>query len=109
MSHVTAKSSPNDAVPSGLIHYVKLGLDNLCDFVEHLLLLECVVAAIHSVLLHSLRHVGVLDDGEVDILLLFLLQLFGINSFPVGVLRRFAHSSKIKFKNEFCNPNIIFV
>ena len=52
VGHVTAKSSPHDAMPGGLIHYIKLRLDNLRYFVEHLLFLECMVAAIYGMLLH---------------------------------------------------------
>uniref|UniRef100_A0A8B9CEY4 Dynein light chain n=2 Tax=Anser TaxID=8842 RepID=A0A8B9CEY4_9AVES len=56
MSHVAAKVPSHDAVPSGIVFLVKF-LDILLDVV----LLQGLSSTLHSILLHLLRHVRILD------------------------------------------------
>ena len=67
VGHVTAKPPAHNTMPCGLVHDIKLSFDDLCYLVEHLLFLESVVAAIHSVLLHAFGHISILNNGVVDL------------------------------------------
>ena len=68
------------------MHSVKLSLDNLCDVVEHPLLLKGERNAVDSVLLHLVAHVATFDHGVLCSLLvdiavglgLILLVEFGL-------------------------------
>uniref|UniRef100_A0A669PXT6 Uncharacterized protein n=1 Tax=Phasianus colchicus TaxID=9054 RepID=A0A669PXT6_PHACC len=55
MSHIAAKVPSHDAVPTLYL------LDVRCDVLLDVVLLQCLRSALHGVLLHLLRHVGVLD------------------------------------------------
>uniref|UniRef100_H9G6U5 Uncharacterized protein n=1 Tax=Anolis carolinensis TaxID=28377 RepID=H9G6U5_ANOCA len=58
VSHIAAKVSPHNAVPSWVVLLVKL-LDILLDVV----LLQGLGGTLHRVLLHLLRHIRILDHG----------------------------------------------
>ena len=73
MRNVRAHTAANDAMPGRLVHGVELGLDNLCDVVENGFLLEGILAAVDSMLLHTFGHIRVLDDGHFRLLLRDLL------------------------------------
>ena len=75
MRDVGAHATAYDAVPGRLVHGVELGLDDLRDVVEDGFLLERELAAVDGVLLHTLGHICVLDDGHFRLLLRDLLQL----------------------------------
>ena len=97
VGHVTAEAPSHYAVPRWLVHYVELCFYNLSYFVEHSLLLEGVVGAVNGVLLHSLGHIGVLDNSTVNLVLWLFRQLLRVDLFPVGILWRFTHFSIYKF------------
>uniref|UniRef100_A0A8B9S976 Dynein light chain n=1 Tax=Apteryx owenii TaxID=8824 RepID=A0A8B9S976_APTOW len=59
MSHMAAKVPSHNTMPSGMVFLVKL----LCDFMLNAVLLQRLNGALHSVLLHLLRHVRILDHG----------------------------------------------
>jgi len=63
MRHVAAKVATDDAVPGRIVLLVKLLLDVRRDVLFDVILLECLCRAVHGILLHVLRHVGVLDNG----------------------------------------------
>ena len=86
---IAAHAAADYAVPGGLVHYIELGLDDLSDVIENLLLLESVLSTVDSMLLHSLGHVGKLDDGVLGLILRHLLKLLGVDELLVGVLRSF--------------------
>lgn len=60
---VAAKVATNDAVPCWVVLLVKLLLDVSRDVLLDIVLLQGLGGAVNSVLLHLLRHIGVLDDG----------------------------------------------
>jgi len=60
---VGAKVAAHDAVPGGVVLLVKLFLDEGGDVLLDVVLLEGLRGAVDSVLLHVLRHVGILDHG----------------------------------------------
>jgi len=59
--HVAAKVAADDAVPRGVVLLVKLLLDERRNVLLDVVLLEGLCGAVDGVLLHVLRHVGVLD------------------------------------------------
>jgi len=59
---VAAKVPADDAVPGGVVLLVELLLDKCGNVLLDVVLLERLRGAIYCVLLHVLRHVGVLDD-----------------------------------------------
>jgi len=63
MGHVTAKVTPNNTVPSGVVLFVKLLLDERRNVLFDIVLLQSLCGAVDSILLHLLRHVGILDHG----------------------------------------------
>uniref|UniRef100_A0A8C1SHB0 Dynein light chain n=1 Tax=Cyprinus carpio TaxID=7962 RepID=A0A8C1SHB0_CYPCA len=67
VSHVAAEVPPHDAMPGGVVLFVKLLVVHLLDVGGDVLLdvvlLERLCCTLHSVLLHLLRHVRVLDHG----------------------------------------------
>ena len=58
---VTAEVAADDAVPRGVVLLVELLLDVGSNVLLDVVLLEGLRRAVHRVLLHVLRHVGVLD------------------------------------------------
>lgn len=60
---ITSKVSANNAVPGGVIFFVEFSLDKGCDILFNVVLFHGLGSAIDSVLLHFLRHIGILDDG----------------------------------------------
>jgi len=63
VGHVGAKVSAHDAVPGGVVLFVKLLLDVGRNVLLNVVLFQSLGGAIDGVLLHLLRHVGVLDHG----------------------------------------------
>ena len=59
---VAAETSADDAMPSRIIHRIKLSLDDLRNIIKHSLLSKRIRNAVHCVLLHAFRHVHVLYD-----------------------------------------------
>jgi len=59
---VAAKVTSDDAVPGRVVLLVELLLDEGSDILFDVKLLEGLVGAVDGVLLHLLRHVGVLDN-----------------------------------------------
>ena len=62
MCHITTEVPPHDAVPGGVVLLVKLFLD-MGHNVLYIILLQCLSSTFHRVLLHLLRHIGILDYG----------------------------------------------
>ena len=62
MCHATTEVPHHDAVPGGVVLLVKL-LDVGCDVLLCIILLQCLSSTPHRVLLHLLRHIGILDHG----------------------------------------------
>jgi len=60
---VAAEVAADDAMPGGVVLFVELLLDEGGDVLLDVVLLQGLGGAVHSVLLHVLRHVGILDDG----------------------------------------------
>uniref|UniRef100_A0A3B4U9Y8 Uncharacterized protein n=1 Tax=Seriola dumerili TaxID=41447 RepID=A0A3B4U9Y8_SERDU len=56
---VAAEVPPNDAVPGGVVLFVKL----LCNVLLYVVLLHGLGGTVHGVLLHVLGHVCVLDHS----------------------------------------------
>jgi hypothetical protein len=61
--YVAAKVAANDAVPGWIVLLVKLLLDVSRYVLFNVILLECLRRTVDGILLHVLRHVGILDDG----------------------------------------------
>jgi len=62
VSDVTAEVTPDDAMPRRVVLFVELLLDVSRDVLLDVVLLQRLRRAIDGVLLHVLRHVGILDD-----------------------------------------------
>lgn len=60
---ITAEVAANDAMPGWVVLFVKLLLDVSSDVLLDVEFLQSLGGAVNSVLLHLLRHVGILDDG----------------------------------------------
>merc|ERR1711976_115771 len=60
---VAAEVTADDAVPCGVVFLVELLLDVGGDVLLDVVFLESLGGAVDGVLLHVLRHVGVLDYG----------------------------------------------
>ena len=88
---ITAEAPPNNAMPSGLVHDVKLSLDYFCDVVQNPLLLKCVSAAVHGMLLHSFWHISEFDYGLISLLLVLMIHLLGVHPLVISVLWCFTH------------------
>ena len=57
MGDIGAEASANNAVPGGIVHRIKLRLDNLGNVVKNSLLLEGKASAINGMLLHLRGHI----------------------------------------------------
>lgn len=62
MRDVRAKVPADDAVPGGVVLFVKLLLDVRGNVLFDVVLFQGLRRTVHRVLLHLLAHVGVLDD-----------------------------------------------
>ena len=58
--HVTTEVPPHDAAPGGVVLLVEL-LDTGRNVLLYIISLQCLSSTLHQVLLHLLRHIGVLD------------------------------------------------
>lgn len=58
-----AEIAANNAVPCGVVFLVELLLDEGRDVLLNVEFLQCSGGALHSILLHVLRHVSVLHDS----------------------------------------------
>jgi hypothetical protein len=63
MCYVAAKVATDDAMPGWVVLLVKLLLDVRRDVLLDVILLKCLCRTVNCVLLHVLRHIGILDDG----------------------------------------------
>ncbi|ELR59421.1 hypothetical protein M91_08085, partial [Bos mutus] len=75
MCHITTEVPPHDAVPGGVVLLVKLLrgepppaprphlLDMGRNVLLYIILFQCLSSTFHRVLLHLLRHIGILDYG----------------------------------------------
>jgi len=61
MCNIAAEVPPDDAVPRRVVLLVELLLDERRNVLFDVILLESLRGAVDSILLHVLRHVGVLD------------------------------------------------
>merc|ERR1711894_329140 len=61
MSDIGTKVPANNAVPCGVVLFVKLLLDVSCNVLLNVVLLQGLGGAVDSVLLHLLGHVRILD------------------------------------------------
>ncbi|KAJ1073997.1 hypothetical protein K5549_007235 [Capra hircus] len=64
MCHITTEVPPHDAVPGGpppapRPHLLDMGRNVLL----YIILFQCLSSTLHRVLLHLLRHIGILDYG----------------------------------------------
>uniref|UniRef100_A0A7M4EAN4 Dynein light chain n=1 Tax=Crocodylus porosus TaxID=8502 RepID=A0A7M4EAN4_CROPO len=62
MSHIAAKVSSHNTVPSGVVFLVKL-LKKNCNVFLNVVFLQGLRGALHRVLLHLLGHVRILDHS----------------------------------------------
>jgi len=75
---VGAEIAANDGVPGGVVLFIELLLDEGGDVLLDVVLLEGLGGAVNGILLHVLRHVGVLDNCLAvrhDVLLFDLVTL----------------------------------
>jgi len=63
VSYVAAKVASNDAMPGWVVLFVKLLLDECGNVLLNIVLLQRLSCTVHSILLHLLGHVRVLNDG----------------------------------------------
>ena len=63
MCDVAAEVAADDAVPGGVVLFVELLLDEGGDVLLDVVFLQGLRGAVHRVLLHVLRHVGIFDHG----------------------------------------------
>uniref|UniRef100_A0A3P8XW67 Uncharacterized protein n=1 Tax=Esox lucius TaxID=8010 RepID=A0A3P8XW67_ESOLU len=63
MGHVASKVPPYNAMPSGIVLLYDYLLDVCSDVFLDVVLLQSLRGALHCVLLHLLRHVGIFYDG----------------------------------------------
>jgi len=61
--HIRTKVPPDDAVPSGVVFLVELLFDVRCNVLLDAVLIERLSSRIDGILLHSLRHISILNDG----------------------------------------------
>jgi len=61
--HVTSEISSDDAMPSWIEFFVELFFNIGGDVLLYVEFFQCLRRAVHSLLLHLLRHVGVFDHG----------------------------------------------
>jgi len=61
--HVRAKVAANNAVPGWVVFFVELLLDKSSNVFLDVVFFERLCCAIDGVLLHVLRHIGILDYG----------------------------------------------
>ena len=89
MSHIGAKVSPDYAMPCWVVFLIELFLDECCNILFDVELLECLCWNIDCVLLHILRHVCILYNcfsiRHIKLLLYLKFKLFQIFHF-FGVL-----------------------
>merc|ERR1719487_1648411 len=62
MGNVRAKVSTYNAMPGWVVFLVELFLDESCDILFDIELLEGLSGDINSILLHILRHISVLNN-----------------------------------------------
>jgi len=72
--HVTSKVASNDAMPRGVVLFVKLLLDKRSNVLFNVVLFERLGSAVDGVLLHLLRHIGILYNSFA---IHFVCSLFG--------------------------------
>lgn len=63
MGDIGAKVAADNAMPSGVVLLVEFLLDVRRDILLDVVLFQSLSGAVHSILLHLLRHVGILDHG----------------------------------------------
>uniref|UniRef100_A0A8C6CIG0 Uncharacterized protein n=1 Tax=Moschus moschiferus TaxID=68415 RepID=A0A8C6CIG0_MOSMO len=61
MCHITTSVPPHDAVPGGVVLLARLLPDMGCKVLLYIIFLQCLSSTLHQVLLHLLRHIGILD------------------------------------------------
>ena len=71
MSDVAAHASPDDTMPSGLIHRIELCLNNFCYVIENSFLLEGKGNTVNCMLLHFVTHIATLNHCVFSLLLVF--------------------------------------
>ena len=61
--HITTEVPPQDAVPGGVVLLVEILLDMGRNVLLYIISLQCLSSTLHRVLLHLLRHIGILYYG----------------------------------------------